>query len=99
MNVIKKPVITEKMNLITEKCDKFMKYGFIVAKDANKLQIKEAIEALYSVSVVEVKTMNYAGKSKSRFTKAGVINGKVAAFKKAVVTLAEGDSIDFYSNI
>lgn len=99
MSVIRKQVITEKMSLITEGCDKHMKYGFVVDKKANKLQIKEAVESLYSVQVIEVKTMNYAGKSKSRFTKAGLLTGKAAAFKKAIVTLAEGDSIDFYSNI
>jgi large subunit ribosomal protein L23 len=96
MNIIVKPVITEKMTAIGEKLHQ---YGFIVDKRANKLQIKEAIKDLYGVEVSTVNTMNYAGKRKSRFTKTGVIAGKTSAFKKAVVTLAEGETIDFFSNI
>ncbi len=96
MNIIKKPVITEKMTAIGEKLNR---YGFIVDKRANKLQIKDAIEELYGVQVAGVNTMNYDGKRKSRFTKTGVIAGKTNAFKKAVVTLAEGETIDFFSNI
>jgi len=96
MDIIKKPVITEKM---TEMGEKLNRYGFIVDKRANKLQIKQAIKELYGVEVSEVNTMNYSGKSKSRFTKAGFITGKTNAFKKAIITLAEGETIDFYSNI
>jgi large subunit ribosomal protein L23 len=96
MGVILKPVITEKM---TEKSDKLHQFGFIVAKKANKIQIKNEVESLYGVKVLTVNTMNYAGKRKSRFTKAGLISGKTNAFKKAVVTIAEGDTIDFFSNI
>lgn len=96
MIIIKKPVITEKMTAISEKLNR---YGFIVDKRANKLQIKSAVEELYGVQVVAVNTMNYDGKRKSRFTKAGVLSGKTNAFKKAVVTLAKGESIDFFSNI
>lgn len=96
MNIIKKPVITEKMTAIGEKLNR---YGFIVDKRANKLQIKGAIQELYGVQVAGVNTMNYDGKRKSRFTKTGVIAGKTNAFKKAVVTLAEGETIDFFSNI
>lgn len=96
MGVILKPVITEKM---TEKGEKLHQFGFIVAKKANKIQIKSEVETLYNVQVVSVNTMTYSGKRKSRFTKAGVLSGKTNAFKKAVVTLAEGDSIDFFSNI
>ena len=96
MIIIKKPVITEKMTAISEKLNK---YAFIVDKRANKLQIKEEVEKLYDVKVVAVNTMNYAGKSKSRYTKAGVITGKADAFKKAIVTLKEGETIDFFSNI
>ena len=91
-----KPVITEKM---TAKSDALNQYGFIVDKHANKIQIKLEVEELYGVQVTAVNTMNYSGKSKSRFTKSGVITGKTRAFKKAVVTLAEGESIDFFSNI
>ena len=96
MIIIKKPVITEKMTAISEKLNKF---AFIVDKRANKIQIKEAVEKLYGVKVVAVNTMNYDGKRKSRYTKAGVITGRTAAFKKAIVTLKEGDTIDFFSNI
>jgi large subunit ribosomal protein L23 len=96
MGIILKPVITEKM---TEKGEKLHQFGFIVAKKANKIQIKSEVETLYNVQVVSVNTMTYSGKRKSRFTKAGVLSGKTNAFKKAVVTLAEGDSIDFFSNI
>jgi len=96
MIIIKKPVITEKMTAISEKLNKF---AFIVDKRANKIQIKEAVEKLYDVKVVAVNTMNYDGKRKSRYTKAGVITGRTASFKKAIVTLKEGDTIDFFSNI
>lgn len=96
MIIIKKPVITEKMTTLGEKLNR---YGFIVDKRANKLQIKSAVEELYGVQVVAVNTMNYDGKRKSRFTKAGVLSGKTNAFKKAIVTLAKGETIDFFSNI
>lgn len=96
MIIIKKPVITEKMTAISEKLNK---YAFIVDKRANKIQIKEEVEKLYGVKVAAVNTMNYAGKSKSRYTKAGVITGRADAFKKAIVTLKEGETIDFFSNI
>ena len=96
MIIIKKPVITEKMTAISEKLNK---YAFNVDKNANKIQIKEAIEKLYDVKVEAVNTMNYDGKKKSRYTKAGVVTGRRPAFKKAVVTLKEGYTIDFYSNI
>ena len=96
MIIIKKPVITEKMTAISEKLNR---YAFIVDKNANKIQIKEAVEKLYGVKVVAVNTMNYEGKSKSRYTKGGVITGKASDTKKAIVTLAEGETIDFFSNI
>ncbi len=96
MNIIIKPVITEKM---TEMGENLNRYGFIVHKKANKLQIKKAVEELYGVEVASVNTMSYRGKSKSRYTKTGIITGKTAAYKKAIITLAEGETIDFYSNI
>ncbi|MBK9292724.1 MAG: 50S ribosomal protein L23 [Bacteroidetes bacterium] len=96
MQIIHKPVITEKMTTITEKLPQ---YAFIVDKRANKIQIKKAIKELYGVNVVSVNTMNYSGKRKTRYTKTGILSGKTAAFKKAVVTLAEGETIDFFSNI
>jgi len=96
MNILIKPIITEKMTALGEK---LKRYGFVVEKNANKLQIKKAVEELYGVDVQDVNTMRYSGKSKSRFTKTGLINGKTNAFKKAIVTIAEGETIDFYSNI
>ena len=96
MGVIVKPIITEKM---TDKSEKLNQFGFIVEKKANKLQIKSEVEDLYGVEVMSVNTMNYSGKNKSRYTKSGLISGKTKAFKKAIVTLAEGESIDFFSNI
>ncbi|MDR0874295.1 MAG: 50S ribosomal protein L23 [Prevotellaceae bacterium] len=96
MSIIIKPIVTEKINQLS---DKFNRYGFKVKRDANKLQIKEEVEALYNVAVTDVNTMNYLGKSKSRYTRSGIISGKAQDFKKAVVTVKEGDKIDFYSNI
>ena len=96
MGVLIKPLVTEKMTNIT---DKFNRFGFLVRPEANKLVIKKEIEALYNVTVVDVNTMNYAGKNKSRYTKAGLVKGRTNAVKKAIVTLKEGDTIDFYSNI
>ena len=96
MAYIVKPLVTEKMTALTEKENK---YGFIVLPSANKVEIKKEIEAKYNVNVVSVNTMNYAGKRKSRYTKAGVIKGRTNAFKKAIVTLKEGETIGFDSNI
>lgn len=96
MAYIIKPLVTEKMTGLTEKLNQF---GFLVRPEANKLQIKAEIEALYNVNVVSVNTSNYAGKNKSRYTKAGLLNGRTNAVKKAIVTLKEGETIDFYSNI
>lgn len=79
--------------------EKLNRFGFVVDGRANKLQIKAAIEGMYGVAVEAVNTMNYGGKRKTRNTKAGVISGKTNSFKKAVVTLAKGDTIDFFSNI
>ena len=96
MDIMIKPVVTEKANALTEKLNR---YTFKVTPSANKYQIKSLVESLYGVKVVAVNTMNYDGKRKSRYIKSGMLNGKVAAFKKAVVTLAEGETINFYSNI
>ncbi|PIF05743.1 MAG: 50S ribosomal protein L23 [Draconibacterium sp.] len=96
MDILIKPLVTEKMNMQAER---FNRYGFIVDRRATKPQIKSAVEQLYEVTVDSVNTMVYGGKRKSRYTKAGVITGKTATYKKAIVTLAEGESIDFYSNI
>lgn len=74
-------------------------YGFVVNKKANKIQIKKAVEEMYGVGVDRVNTMNYKGKIKTRYTKTGMVVGSTGDVKKAVVTLVDGDAIDFYSNI
>jgi large subunit ribosomal protein L23 len=95
MSVLKKPLVTEKVSALNEKG----KYGFIVDIEANKVEIKKAVEKQYGVTVESVNTMRMMGKQKSRFTKTGVLTGRKPNFKKAIVTLAEGDIIDFYSNV
>jgi len=96
MSIIIKPIITEKMTQMGEQLNR---YSFVVDRSANKLQIKKAIKELYDVDVLEVNTMVYSGKNKSRFTKGGVIKGRTTTYKKAIITLAKGETIDFYSNI
>lgn len=96
MSVILKPIITEKMSQVTEKLNR---YGFLVDKRANKLEIKKAVKEIYGVEVESVNTMMYAGKNKTRYNKTGFITGNEGAFKKAIITLAKGETIDFYSNI
>lgn len=96
MSILKKPVITEKMTALTESSNR---YGFVVDSNANKIQIKEAVQNMYGVSVDRVNTMNYNGKHKTRYTKTGWVEGRTNQFKKAIVTLIDGDTIDFYSNI
>ncbi len=96
MSIIIKPLITEKMTIITEKSQR---YGFIVEKKANKIEIKKAIENLYKVKVELINTLTNPGKSKSKYTKSGFIKGRTSSYKKAIVKLAEGETIDFYSNI
>ena len=96
MEILLKPIITEKMTSVVEK---HSRYGFVVNGRANKIQIKNAVEKMYGVSVDRVNTMNYKGKIKSRYTKTGTVVGNTGDVKKAVVTLTEGDVIDFYSNV
>ena len=95
MSVLKKPLVTEKVSALNEKG----KYGFIVDAEANKVEIKTAVEKQYGVNVEKVNTMNVMGKLKTRYTKAGVLAGRRPNYKKAIVTLAEGEVIDFYSNV
>ena len=97
MAFIIKPLVTEKMTKTTDKRPN--RFGFIVKPEANKLQIKKEIEETYNVTVEQVNTANFSGKRSQRYTKAGLIRGQKAAFKKASVTLKEGETIDFYSNI
>ncbi len=96
MQALVKPIITEKY---TAQADKFNRYGFVVDKRANKLEIKSAVEKLYGVSVIDINTQQYVGKVKTRNTTQGVAIGRVNRNKKAVVTLKEGDKIDFYASI
>lgn len=96
MSIVKKPIITEKM---TDQSEKYNRFAFVVDKDANKIEIKKDIEKMYDVVVTSVRTMLCIGKKRVRGTKFGMIVGKTSTYKKAIVTLAEGDNIDFYSNI
>ena len=96
MDITIRPLITEKANRESEKLNC---YTFAVSPDANKFQIKDLVEKLYNVRVTSVNTANYAGKRKQRWTKSGLLRGKKPAFKKAYVTVAEGQTIDYYNNI
>lgn len=95
MDILIKPLVTEKVSELNEKG----KYGFIVAKKANKVEIKKAVEKMYGVTVENVNTMQYQGKQKTRYTKSKIISGRTESYKKAIVTVAEGEVIDFYSGI
>jgi large subunit ribosomal protein L23 len=96
MEILIKPIVTEKM---TGQAEGLNRYGFIVNRNATKLEIKQAIEGLYNVSVESVNTLIHGGKRKTRFTKAGIISGTTGKSKKAIITIAKGQTIDFYSNI
>jgi large subunit ribosomal protein L23 len=96
MSIIKKPIITEKM---TDQSEQFNRYAFVVDRKVNKIEIKKAVAEMYDVTVDSIRTMICIGKKRVRGTKSGMIVGKTSTYKKAIVTLAEGDSIDFYSNI
>ncbi|MCF8361366.1 MAG: 50S ribosomal protein L23 [Prolixibacteraceae bacterium] len=96
MDILYKPLVTEKM---TEQTEKLNRYGFVVNRQATKSQIKAAVKQLYDVDVASVNTMVYGGKTKYRYTKSGIQKGKTSSYKKAIVTLEEGQTIDFYSNI
>ena len=95
MSVLIKPLVTEKVSDLNEKG----KYGFIVDRKANKVEIKKAVEQMYGVTVESVNTMQYQGKRKTRYTKSRVVSGRTDSFKKAIITVAEGEVIDFYSGI
>jgi len=95
-DILLRPIVSEKM---TEQGERLNKYAFVVNPKANKLQIKQAVEHFYGVRVIDVNTMNYKGKVRRKYTKSGVIYGRTNKFKKAIVTLAEGDTIDFFSQI
>lgn len=94
--VLIKPILSEKAN---NQQEKLRRYAFRVAKKANKLEIKKAVENFYGVTVTNVNTVVAPAKSKTRYTKAGFIAGQKSSYKKAFVTIADGESIDMYSNI
>lgn len=94
--VLIKPVLSEKVNRLSEK---YNRYTFIVNKKANKLEIKKAVEEFYGITVEDVNTINVPSKVKQRNTKAGLLTGRKSAKKKAIVTVAEGDTIDLYGSI
>lgn len=96
MGILVKPIITEKM---TAQAEKLNRYGFVVDKKANKLQIKQAVEIAYGVKVDTVSTQQYVGKVKTRNTTRGLAIGRVNRLKKAIVTLKNGETIDFYASI
>jgi large subunit ribosomal protein L23 len=96
MSIIIKPIITEK---ITKDGEVFNRFGFVVDKKANKVQIKKAVEATYGIKVVNVNTMNVRPDRTTKYTKSGLISGKSNAYKKAIVQVQEGETIDFYNNI
>jgi large subunit ribosomal protein L23 len=96
MSIIIKPIVTEK---ITKDGELFNRFGFVVDKKANKVQIKNAVEAAYGVNVVAINTMNVRPDRSTKYTKSGMITGKTNAYKKAIVQVQEGETIDFYNNI
>ncbi|MGI9542633.1 MAG: 50S ribosomal protein L23 [Cyclobacteriaceae bacterium] len=95
MSILIKPLVTEKISALNE----VGKYGFVVDQKANKIEIRNEVERMYGVNVEEVRTMRYQGKAKSRFTKSRVITGRAKSYKKAIVTVADGEVIDFYSGV
>ena len=96
MNILIKPIITEKA---TDQAERSNVFGFVVNPQANKVEIKKAVEATYGVSVTSVRTMNVRPDRRTRYTKTGIQTGKTNAYKKAIVQVAEGDTIDFYNNL
>ncbi|WP_417599669.1 50S ribosomal protein L23 [Owenweeksia hongkongensis] len=96
MGILIRPVITEKATADSEDRNRF---AFVVDKKANKVEIKKAVEELYGVNIEKVRTMLVPGKKKSRFTKNGVVSGSTGMYKKAIVEVRGGETIDLYSNI
>ncbi|OYU84251.1 MAG: 50S ribosomal protein L23 [Flavobacterium sp. BFFFF2] len=95
MSIIVKPIITEK---VTKEGELSNRFGFVVDRNANKVEIKKAVEAAYGVTIVDVNTMNYRPDRTTKFTKNGLISGKTSGYKKAIVQVKEGETIDFYTN-
>ena len=96
MSILIKPIITEKA---TNDSELFNRYAFVVNKKANKLEIKNAVEKAYGVTIENVRTMNYPVQRNTKYTKSGIVQAMKGGYKKAIVQLAEGENIDFYSNI
>ncbi|CAL2101940.1 50S ribosomal protein L23 [Tenacibaculum sp. 190130A14a] len=96
MSILIKPIITEKA---TNQSEDFNRFAFVVNKKANKLEIKGAVEAAYGVTVEAVRTMNHPAERKTKYTKKGLVTGLTSGYKKAIVQLAEGETIDFYNNL
>ncbi|HXH18140.1 MAG TPA: 50S ribosomal protein L23 [Chitinophagales bacterium] len=96
MNILIRPIITEKMTKLGEKLNR---YGFVVDRRANKIQIRNAVEKMYGVNVTSVNTIVIPGKQRTRYTRTGLTKGQKSAYKKAIVTLNTGETIDFYSNV
>ncbi|MCB0617792.1 MAG: 50S ribosomal protein L23 [Saprospiraceae bacterium] len=94
--ILIKPLITEKADSLSEKRNQ---YTFVVAKKANKVEIRKAVEAMYNVAVESVNTVIMPGKTKNRNTRSGIIKGRVSSYKKAIVTLSQGEEIDFFGDI
>ena len=96
MGILIKPIITEKATLSSELHNR---YTFLVNTKANKVEIKKAVEAAYGVTVEKVRTLNYGPERKMRYTKTGIQKGQTNSTKKAIVQVADGNTIDFYSNL
>ena len=95
-SILLRPLISEKTENLNERHNQFT---FVVNKSANKIEIKKAVEQMYNVEVTAVNTLVMPAKAKSRMSRRGMINGRVSSFKKAIVTLAEGENIDFYGDV
>ena len=95
-NILIKPLVTEKM---TELMEKENKYGFVVDYNTNKIEIAKAIEKKFEVNVVAVNTIRYKGKTKTQFTKKGRFTGKTPRFKKAIITIKEGQTLDLFEEV
>lgn len=94
--ILVKPIITEKAEELSESLNQ---YSFVVHRKANKIEIKKAVEEMYNVAVNSVNTMIMPAKAKNRNTRSGILKGRVSAYKKAVVTLSEGEEIDFFGDV
>ncbi|MBK9077102.1 MAG: 50S ribosomal protein L23 [Flavobacteriales bacterium] len=94
--ILIRPIITEKM---TAQGEKENRYGFVVARDSNKLDIRDAVKKQFNVEVESVRTMIVRGKKRTRYTKTNILRGTSSSYKKAIVTLKKGETIDLYSSI